>query len=107
MREHYGIFHGILVLVAVLSCEHVNLTLVHSELTDINLCNKDIYTTRERGEHLHEEDIGSLHARVDDLRAAKTDIRATHDRATALNTRERKLSGNVENASPVLFRAYK
>mmetsp|Transcript_59867 Transcript_59867/g.105264 ORF Transcript_59867/g.105264 Transcript_59867/m.105264 type:complete len:262 (-) Transcript_59867:365-1150(-) len=82
-------FKFLLLRAGVLSCEHVDLSLVHAQLADVRL---------------EEEHIGALHARVENLRGTHfLGILAPHDGAAALDAGEVVHTGHVHHQTPVLF----
>jgi hypothetical protein len=78
-------------VVTVLSCQHVELTLVHAELANVSL---------------QEKDISTLHARVENLGAGHVVALSTsHDLSAALYSGNVVLARDVNHSGPVLFRS--
>ena len=78
-------------VITVLSCKHVDLTLVHAELADVSL---------------QEKDISTLHARVENLGAGHViTLGTSHDLSAALYSGNVVLARDVNDCGPVLFRS--
>jgi hypothetical protein len=78
-------------VITVLTGKHVYLALVHSQLANISL---------------QEKDVGALHARVEHLRARHIiTFISSHNLSTAFNSRDVILPTNINDRRPVLLRS--
>lgn len=90
MRNDYR-FLFLLNSVAVLSCKHVDFTLIHPQLADVSL---------------DEKDVRALHARVEYIAGWHVvTLSASHDLRALFNTCNIEFTRNIDHERPVLFGA--
>lgn len=78
-----------LLVFAVLESQHVDFSLVDTELAEINV---------------QEEDIGTLHAWIEELGDLElVRLFLAHDRCAFLDSRDRVLAGDVHHPHPIFI----